>query len=253
MAYPILTRSAANSAYLALLNSEEPNWVELEAMRGSGTPKDYYELKWDVDELMKEFPGSLSEGKAAQYEGLVGVLLHENISDAEATSDPDFWRYIALRPLLDATLFRHSTKEPGFPSKPNFGIGSLLENFAFRAWMRAEIGYDPEAVPGQRYVLALRGDQDLWRSHLIRVRYSFHRAMAHALIEFQYPTDDSSGLLKKGDKKDGIRMLAKRLQRSQANTAYSLLSREQCRCLISELARGLTLSDGEKYTSAGAT
>lgn len=137
------------------------------------------------------------------------------------------------------------------PNVKNFGIGSRIECFPYRAWLRADIGYDPAAKPSDRYRLALRGDQDLWRSHLIRVRYAFHRDLAHSLIEFQYPNDDSEGVLKKGDKNEGIRVLAKRLARMHANLVFPLLSKEKCLWLISELAEGLECQGGGQYTRSG--
>jgi hypothetical protein len=76
--------------------------------------------------------------------------------------------------------------------------------------------------------------------------------LAQALVEFQYPTEASNGRLKKGDKSDGIRMLAKKLQRAHANIVYELLDREKCDRLIRRLAVGLALTAGGTFTDTGA-
>jgi hypothetical protein len=267
MAYPILTRDNAKEAFKLLKESIEPAWSNLESKRGEGAIRSFDQLKADVKAIQSAFQFPLTQGRASDFEGQIGVLLHETIVESAAVSDPDFWRWIVFRPLLEATLDRHPLDldkyqpdptveelEDGIKNIPAFfGFGSLLDNFAYRAWLRAEIGHRPNTDPQQRYELALRGDQDLWRSHLIRVRYSFHREMAHALIEFQYPDDQSEGTLKKGDKADGIRLLAKKLARTQANTVYPQLSKEQCRVLIHRLANGLTTQVGGQFTSNGTT
>jgi hypothetical protein len=251
MSYPILTLKAARIAYDQLAQSVEPAWADIEAIRGSGPPKDYYPLRDEASVICEQFKRPLVGGQAAKFEGQIGIMLHENVTDIDAAGDPDFWRWLAMRPLLNTTLFRHQ-EGVEMPKAFNFGIGLIVENFAFRSWIRAEMGYDAEASPAKRYSLALRGDQDLWRSHLMRVRYSFHRPMAQALIEFQFPSDDSDGVLEKGPKPGGIRMLAKRLQRTQANLAYPVLSKEQCSCLIQKLAVGLKRTDGATFMSTGA-
>lgn len=246
-----LTFYAARKAYDALSQSFEPTWGELRRAKGSGEPQEYSDLRDAVDELRREFTFPLKDGDAARFEGRVGILLHENIVDQEAVLDADFWRWVALDLLREATLDRHQRTADAMPNAKNFGIGSRVECFPYRAWLRADIGYDPAANPADRYRLALRGDQDLWRSHLIRVRYAFHRDMAHSLISFQYPDDESDGVLKKGDKDEGIRVLAKRLARMHANMVFPLLPREKCLWLISELAEGLEREDGGRYTRSG--
>lgn len=252
MSYPILVSRRAQRVYDLLKDSTPPTWGEFVEQRGAGDLRNYDEIEALVEPLLGEFEFPLSRGAGAQYEGRVGILLHETILDTQAVSDPDFWRWVSFRPLLKATLYRHMSDKNEMPKPANFGLGSRIENFSYRAWLRAEIGFDQDAPMMSRYSLAVRGDQDLWRSHLFRVRYSFNRQMAHALIQFQYPDEDSDGLLKKGDKDDGIRLLAKRLQRTQANMAYAMLSKEQCLCLISELANGLTKVDGTKYSKTGS-
>lgn len=251
MAHLALTFKAASTAYKLLAESHDVDWDTLARQRGSGTPLDFSELESMLDELCDEFSAPLSDGLAAEFEGRVGVLLHQSVSNPAAIIDPDFWRWVAFRPALRTVLHRHQTSKHEMPKGANFGLGSPIENFPFRAWTRAAIAFAPEASVALRYSLALRGDQDFWRSHLLRQRYTYSRAVAHALIRFQYPDVAVRPTLAPGDHPNGIRMLAKRLKRFQANCVLTLLTEDQCWKLLDMLAQGLVRSDGSTYQSTG--
>jgi hypothetical protein len=250
MAYNCLNLVNGKIAFEQLQNSEAPDWISLVTSKGAGEPDPLSEVKELANGIRSQYRFPLTDGQASKFEAEIGVLLHELIDDSAAIGDPDFWRWVALGPLLEATIDRSSNSK-GMGGVGNYGFGSWVECFPYRAWLRAEIGCDLTADRKTRYQLAMRGDQDFWRSHLIRIRYAFHKEMAHALIEFQNPTHDGQPLLKTADKTDGIRMLAKRLARTHANMAYPLLDREQCSCVISRLAHGLTCSNGSRYSHAG--
>lgn len=251
MAHLALTFKAAITAYKQLAESHDVQWDDLVKQRGSGTPLDFSELETMLDDLCDEFPAPLSDGNAAVFEGRVGVILHQAVSNPTAIVDPDFWRWVAFRPALKTVLHRHQSSKHEMPKGANFGLGSPIENFPFRAWTRAAIAFAPEASVTQRYDLALRGDQDFWRSHLLRQRYTYSRAVAHALIRFQYPDEAVRSTLAPGNDPNGIRMLAKRLKRFQANCVLTLLTEDQCLKLLDMLAQGLVKSDGTTYQSTG--
>lgn len=254
MGYPALNSTKAKLAYAALSESLEPEWDALVSIRGgSGVDFDYDQIKSEVDELRQSLDAEMGRDELRHFEAELGIILHRSLRPSDA-EDPDFWRWVALCLLREAVLDRHPSKDGKMPSMANFGIGGRVECFPYRAYLRADIGHRPEAdlTDDSRYELARRGDdQDFWRSHLIRVRYPFYRPLAHALIEFQYPDDSGRAFLRTGDEGDGIRMLAKRLQRTHANMAYAVLSSDQCTCLIRRLANGLTKSDGTKFTADG--
>jgi hypothetical protein len=165
--------------------------------------------------------------------------------------DADFWRWVAFRPVLATLLHRHQTHMRHMPSAANFGLGAPIESFPYRAWTRAAIAFNPQESVSNRYSLALRGDQDFWRSHMLRQRYTYSRELAHALIRFQYPEADRGPTLATGAHPNGIRMLAKRLKRFQANCVLTLLTEEQCLTLLDLLSEGLTRSDGSTHQSTG--
>ncbi|MGE9527421.1 hypothetical protein, partial [Escherichia coli] len=87
----------------------------------------------------------------------------------------------------EVVLRRAARSDDSMPSQREFGLEAITESFLYRAWLRADIGFDPEAPPSARYRLAMRGDQDFWRSFVIRTRLGYHRHLVHALVEFQYP------------------------------------------------------------------
>jgi hypothetical protein len=247
MAYYALSRSNATRAYELLQESIQPDWSTIQQLKGSDAPLDLNACVREIESLLNAYPDMLSEGAAAKMEGEIGVVLHRHLEEGPATLDQDFWRWTALNPLCFAVLRRHQEHHSQMPKPSNFGLGSPVENFPYRAWLRATIGVQNNAPAGDRYSLALRGDQDFWRSHLLRQRYSFAPVLAHELIRFQFPGDGGTPTLKAGTHPDGIRELAKRLRRFQANCALSLLSAQECRELLDYLADGLFRSDGSIY------
>jgi hypothetical protein len=250
MTYPKLCLANGEKAYGALDRSEDPDWPSLVADHEVHV-RSYRGVAEAVDELLHESPDAPTTSDLRQFEAALGIRLHELIPWGEHTGDKSFWRWVAFVPLGEAVVYRHGEK--GMPDKKNYGIGSLTENLAFRSWMRADIAYDATApsFSPERYAWARVGDQDLWRSFLFRVRYSYSREMAKALLEFQHPDMISSRTLKPGDKDTGIRMLSKRLTRLHPNMCFAALGKSDCLDLLDELADGLELEGGGTYSSAG--
>lgn len=248
--YPQLSQTNAATAYKSLVISEEPDWPSLVSDHEIHV-RNYQRVSEAVQELLREAPDDPTASELREFEASLGICLHELIPWGEHTGDKSFWRWIAFVPLGEAVVYRHGAK--GMPNKVNYGIGSLVENLAFRSWMRADIAYDetaPQFSP-HRYAWARIGDQDLWRSFLFRVRYSYSREMAKALLEFQHPSQSTFRVLKPGDKNTGIRMLSKRVTRLHSNMCFAALTKAECLELLDELADGLELEGGGTYTSAG--
>lgn len=251
--YPQLSYANAEKAYDVLTNSEEPDWVAL-VPDHEAHALSYQSVREAVEELVLASPGGqLKKGdpRLSTFEAELGVLLHEQIPWGRHTGDKSFWRWIAMVSARSAVLYRHQYSNP--PNKDNYGIGSLTENLCFRSWIRADIACEESAsrFSDERYAWAKVGDQDLWRSFLIRVRYSYAREMAKALLEFQHPGRIAARTLKAGDKSTGIRMLSKKLSRLHPNMCLAALNKDECLELISELAVGLETEDGGKFTHAG--
>lgn len=252
--YPRLTVSQAEAVYQALARSEEPDFAAVPDH--DKFLSRYRDVREAVGQLISEFPAeSLAKSNPvlANFEARLGIVLHELIPWGDHTGDRDFWRWIALVPVRDAVLYRHQYSVP--PNEANYGIGSITENLAFRSWIRADIAYDPDApkFSEERYAWAMVGDQDLWRSFLIRVRYSYSRELARALLEFQHPDRTTQRTLKAGDKTTGIRLLSKRLTRLHPNLCFAALDRAECLQLIRELSDGLEKGDGGRFSYVGQT
>lgn len=249
--YPQLSPASAQKAYDALAIPEEPDWLSLVPNHETHV-RNYHRINEAVQQLLSESPDDPTTSDLREFEAALSVLLHQLIPWGNHTGDRSFWRWVAFVPLRQAVAYRHGGNS--MPNEKNYGIGSLTENLAFRCWIRGDIACDDSASPfsPERYAWARVGDQDLWRSFLIRVRYSYAREMARALLEFQHPDKSETRTLKAGDKTTGIRMLSKRLSRLHANVCLAALSKDECLELLGELADGLETEDGDTYTYAGS-
>lgn len=250
--YPRLTLTNAKHAYEVLARSEDPDWSCLVPNHEVFVGR-YESVRSGVQALLERSPNDPSASDLRAFEADLGIVLHQRIPWGPYTGDKDFWRWIAFVLLREAVVYRHG--KHGMPERKNYGIGALADNLAFRSWFRADIAYDQSALPTSEecYDWAKVGDQDFWRSFIIRVRYSYARQMAKALLEFQHPNKDSRRRLKPGDKETGIRMLSKRLSRLQPNLCLAALDKEECLELLSELAEGLELEGGGTYSNVGVT
>jgi len=192
------------------------------------------------DAVRDEFGAELGRREGAAFESRLVEPVHRNIrlSD-EAASDPGFWRWLAVRHFFQLTRYRHPPNTGGL-SLANFGVYAITECLIWRLWYRADLVFDVEHSTDP-YWLARLGDQEIWRSHLLRIRYGACRHLARELIRFQYP-DPTNGLprLKTADKNDGIRLLAKKLRRRQTAVVYEALGSTDVEKLLGELSRELS-------------
>lgn len=252
--FPQLSSTNAQMAFDALKRSEQPDWAALVPDHETHVVS-YQRVGAAVQQLLLESPNEPSPPDLREFEAALSVTLHQLIPWGEHTGDKGFWRWIAFVPLRDAVVYRHGdrAKPDEMPDMKNYGIGSLTENLGFRCWIRGDIACDEAASPfsPERYAWVRVGDQDFWRSFLIRVRYSYAREMAKALLEFQHPSGSEKRRLKAGDRDTGIRMLAKRLTRIHANVCFAALTKAECLELLSELADGLEMEGGGIYSHAG--
>jgi hypothetical protein len=197
------------------------------------------ELESKLRQLKKRFPAILRSKDPAggKFESQACEIVHQCLEGYEpaALADHDFWTYLAVAKVSDLVEWRFGARN--HHAKPaNYGIGSRTENLIFRLWLRADLGRDVELK--DQYLLAKSGDQDLWRSHILRQGYANARPVTKALLKLQ------AGLLKakklvSGDDEDGVRKLAKILRRIRANVELEYLSRGEADDLVVELCAGL--------------
>lgn len=197
------------------------------------------ELETKLRQMRKRFPSQLKSRDPAggKFESQACEVVHRCLESFEpaALADHDFWTWLAVTRLSDIVEWRFGARD--HHAKPaNYGIGGRTENLLFRLWLRAELAKDKDAKDA--YFLARSGDQDLWRSHILRQGYANVRPVAKALLKLQ------AGLLKakklvSGDDEQGVRKLAKILRQLRVNVEYQFLAGDEVEGLVVELSSGL--------------
>lgn len=197
------------------------------------------ELEAKLRQMKKRFPAHLKSRDPAggKFESQACEVVHRCFEGFEpaALADHDFWTWLAVARMADIVEWRFGAR--GQCAKPaNYGIGSRTENLFFRLWLRADMAKDSGLADS--YLLAKSGDQDLWRSHILRQGYANVRAVAKALLKLQ------AGMLKakklaSGDDENGVRMLAKLLKRLRANVDFQFLGAKEMEDLVVEMSAGL--------------
>lgn len=218
---------------------ETPSLIEVVRTAGSGefvSDEPVKALTSVLKKLKARFPDELRERdrRGGEFEQQACEVVHRCLSryDRDVLANLDFWTWLAVAKFSDLIEWRFNSH--GKHAKPeNYGIGKRTENLLFRLWLRAEIGRDEQGA----YTLAKTGDQDLWRSHILRPAYSNARYVAKAVLKLQagllkakrlHPSDD-----------DGVRVLAKRLSRLRANLMFEYLDMPRAEKLVSELSMDL--------------
>lgn len=229
-----------------LLDDDGVKLEDIRRVAGVGEPIDeapLNELRVRLLKIKKRYPVRLRlkdpEGGRFESEACASVHLCMQGLDRFILADYDFWTWLAVDFLADLLEWRFGTD--GRPAQPaNYGIGARAENLWFRLWLRGELGKAPGTDP---YELAKSGDQDLWRSHLLRQGYANARALAHAVLKLQAGSlkvdKKTVKRLAGGDDPNGVRMLAKRIRRMRANLVLEYLTPQQAESLVSELSADL--------------
>jgi len=217
---------------------EEPDLNDYVRIVGTGDAPSLAPIKaleTKIAAIKKRLPFTLKDKDRAggRFETEACAIVHQSLSGLEpaALADYDFWTWLAVARFAQVVEWRFGAS--GKHAKPaNYGIGSRAENLLFRLWLRAELARDD--VAKDPYVLAKTGDQDLWRSHILRQGYANARLVAKALLKLQ------AGQLKARKLAvEGIRELAKSLRRLRANLEFEFLTATQAEDLVIELSSGL--------------
>ena len=84
-------------------------------------------------------------------------------------------------------------------------------------------------------------DQDLWRSHILRVRLGASRHVVRAFLDYQYPKQNQrKPRLQMSSNKDiGIRLFIKMLQRFHATTSFEVLTEDDTFAIMEDLGKDL--------------
>lgn len=259
MRYPTISVSTARQALAELDAGRTFDLYAETVWAGAGAELDMQRidrLAIRLEQLRSESDSLADGGKISRhdFDRRAAEAIHGHLPrNAELTSSMDFWTWLAVAKLRDVVLWRFPPKAAEGDASvnlQNFGIGQSArqrcENFPYKLWIRAELAFD--SGHSDPYRFARRGDVDFWTSHIHRQGYSSYRELGAALIRFQYP-DELAGepRLHPGEEteqKRGIRTLAKRLKRLQANVEFAYLQPDEMYVLVCEQARGLSLNLG---------
>lgn len=223
-------------------HNEQPleNFVETRGM-GFDYPMDrIHKLRSELLALKSKYPSELKQRdeNGGRFEAEACAIVHRCLPlDPQVFADPGFWTWLAVTHLSDIVEWRHGGTDR-VAALPNYGIGNRIESLIFRMWLRADLVFDSNA--DDPYWLAKRGDQDLWRSHILRQGYASVRDLAKSLINFQCE--------KNGNRltTDGIRELAKRIRRLRANIMFEFLNTGQLTDILTQQATGLAAAGDPK-------
>jgi hypothetical protein len=227
MSFPIVSAADVRRYLLALRNeAEEPQELTVR-VQTLGSEVDWEEIAENIKDALESLRGGASDisrgrGAGRCFEAPAAIAVHKEMpANHPALADPMFWTWLAVTHFEDLIEWRYGNKPEGSDLK-NYGIGAPVENFLYRLWLRAEIGYDCAAA--DPYHLVGLGDVDFWRSHVFRQSYSYGRQFARALLRFQFPggPEDRSRL-----KIKQIRELAKRLSAARTNLLVEIMDPER--------------------------
>lgn len=258
MKYPTMTSHDATKYIELVRGGQNPSPSTYVKHSGSGTrlSEEVVSAAVEVVRRIRAKFGDELKGKDGQnFEREAGEAFRKALDiPPEVAGDSGFWRYVAAVPMYDIVIWRHPPKkkedvemegdeagEPQFTKLANFGIGGRWENLAARMWFRFEVARIPGAA--DPYELCRLGDQDLWRSHILRIRLGASRHVVRTLLAYQYPQKDpSKPRLPMSSKKDrGIRLFIKRLQRFHATTAFEVLTEDDALEIMEGLGKDLLL------------
>jgi hypothetical protein len=188
--------------------------------------------------LLETYGDGISKGQDSKFEGEVGILLHRTLQNRlDLVSLRDFWIRLSLLDLVDLVLLRHPGGRGGarLAAADNFALGTPRNGFLFRAWLRADIGYDP--TMGDPYYIARLGDDvDFWRSHILRVDYGGCRVFGRTFIRFVM---DSEAPYYRALERQEMRALAKTVNRRYNTIPLNVLSEDESVELLNKLCERL--------------
>jgi hypothetical protein len=172
-------------------------------------------------------PDKLPRNEGGKFESSAAPIVHDQLSlDKVAGGDPGFWRWLtfwgANGDLLEFVDWRFGDSKMELVASENYGLENIWEGMFARLWVRGEIGFEPDAK--DQYSIARRGDQDIWRSHVIRQEFARCNNLARALIRYQYPDKKPESRTLTNPE---IRELAKQLKVRDACYAFELLDKKQ--------------------------
>lgn len=234
----VMSRSAARDCIDAVRRHEQrdlDNYSEEVPIKSGLKDEWILDVRDRLEVMKKDYPNPAAGG-VWRFEAEGAKLLHSlwRISP-DAVAEPGFWIYLSVAYFPQLIEWRHG--RPGRPAREaNYGLENRWDGLLLRMWMRGEIAYDTDS---KSYDLAQYGDQDFWRSHILRQNFGSCRTFARAFVSEVYaPIDASRDPLTTPQ----IRDVAKRLCRLYATTPLEMYNFDASRKLIAaEITRTLAV------------
>lgn len=248
MSYKIITRPDAVAWYASLqqgINFDVKVNVSNTNVGISGESHLMSRIISSLDVVKKKYLDKQFDEKRLEYE--VGKIIFNELKNVSHNilTDGNYWRWftIAHTEMLELAVLRHGKNldTVNEVQMVNLGIGNIREGFYSRAWMRIYLSYDENMK--DPFSLACRGDQDFWRSHILRQSYAKSPAMVRALIRFQYADSDNLPRLKASGNSDlGIRRLVRDLSASLSTIAIDAFDEDEAFEFIETLYKKMELA-----------
>ena len=197
----------------------------------------------DLLELRNELNEILNEDKSLfrnlnefwnKYDGEAASIIYSKLSRIPiklATSE-DFWRFLCC------LCYEYIYERMGYKSWEDFKqehFGKVREDALSRNWWR---GY---SVADEKLVKI--GSSDLWRSFILRRKFSKCKHLNRACIKF-FNSPERFTWIFNGEKIShtaAVRELGKEIQKQHSITPYEIIGEKDCLTIISELASGINL------------
>lgn len=163
-----------------------------------------------------------------EFEGPASARLHATLRHValRVLDDAGFWRYISAVHIWDMAVARQrSTFESQEWTRYRGYIDGRTrsECIPLRMFVRGQLAWTED---GYELASAIPGAADLWRSHIIRIRTSYSRALAQGLVKQQMADKMTT---------DEVRAHAKRITRVASNVMLHLYDGNEVDELLSEL------------------
>ena len=227
MRYRALTAGQVHEIVDVLASGSEFGVDAVALERGEGEGLDEGPLRKVLDGFRNELlEGAI--GDVEQFEGRLAAALHPWFTSIpiEVLDDPGFWRYLAVRHFWWFSSHRESEPISKGNVKNLVDASRPAEQIPLRLFLRTRaIDVDGDV----RLAGALPQSTDFWRSHITRVRLSSAPIVARAFAEAKLA--DSERQLTTNP----LRRVARRLNRTWANTNLDLYGPEDAQRLIEEV------------------
>ena len=233
MRYPTLSREACSELADHKITNPESSFDDLlrekTTIVGDGVDVDLSLIERAAQAVKDEIPIERRSTELDEVEGRAASHLYAALENVpvEVLDDRGFWRYLSLAYFWDFIEWReHNPFLKGNYMKYLDGENSA-ESVLTRMYLRIA------ALGGSKYTelaSAVERGVDVWRSHILRVKTGTSPALTRALVRFQ----ERNQL-----KRDDMRELAKRLNRTWTNVVLNIYDDSEAEALIAELSSDL--------------